>query len=245
MHGGFKNKTLCASGDPTETEPDLPLTVWVSPEEVRVGGGLPQGEVFWVWHKPSWRRLPLTLPQSCQNLHRIGETDSWRAQTKPCANQDPGERSSDHTRDWPRLACECPGVSSGVTGQRWPAAGLGALSVSVHAWDLFEEVAIIFIHSVQSLSHIRLFVTPWTAAQQASLSTTNSQSLLKLMSMELVMPCNHFILCRPLPPSIFPSIRVFSNESVLCIRWPKYWSFNFSVSPSNEYSGLILHVGKA
>ena len=95
--------------------------------------------------------------------------------------------------------------------------------------------------SVQSLSHVRLFVTPWTAAWQASLSITNSQSLLKLMSIESVMPSNHLILCCPLllPPSIFPSIRVFSNESVLHIRWPKYWSFSFSISPSNEYSGLI------
>jgi len=95
--------------------------------------------------------------------------------------------------------------------------------------------------SVQSLSHVQLFATPWTAACQASLSITNSWSLLKLMSIELVMPSNHLILCRPLllPPSIFPSIRVFSNESVLCIRWPKYWSFSFSISPSNEYSGLI------
>ena len=83
--------------------------------------------------------------------------------------------------------------------------------------------------------------TPWTAARQASLSITNSRSLLKLIPFESVMPSNHLILCRPvLPlPSIFPSIRVFSNESVLCIRWPKYWSFNFSISPSNEYSGLI------
>ena len=95
--------------------------------------------------------------------------------------------------------------------------------------------------SVQLLSHVQLFATPWTAAHQASLSITNSQSLLKLMSIELVIPSNHLILCRPLllPPSIFPSIRVFSNESVLCIRWPKYWSFSFSLSPSNEYSGLI------
>ena len=95
--------------------------------------------------------------------------------------------------------------------------------------------------SVQSLSHVRLFVTPWTAARQASLSITNSRSLLKLMSIKLVMPSNHLILCRPLllPPSIFPSIRVFSNESVLHIRWPKYWSFSLSISPSNEYSGLI------
>ena len=84
-------------------------------------------------------------------------------------------------------------------------------------------------------------MTPWTAAHQVSLSITNSQSLLKLMSIELVMPSNHLIFCRPLlfPPSIFPSIRVFSNESFLCIRWPKYWSFSFSISPSNEYSGLI------
>ena len=95
--------------------------------------------------------------------------------------------------------------------------------------------------SVQSLSRVRLFETPWTAAVQASLSITNSQSLLKLMSIESVMPSNHLILCRPLflPLSIFPSIRVFSNESVLCIRWPKYWSFSFSISPSNEHSGLI------
>ena len=95
--------------------------------------------------------------------------------------------------------------------------------------------------SVQLLSRIRLFVTPWTTAFQAYLSITNSWSLLKLMSIELVMPSNHLILCRPLLllPSIFPSVRVFSNESVFCIRWPKYWSFSFSISPSNEYSGLI------
>ena len=90
-------------------------------------------------------------------------------------------------------------------------------------------------------SRVQLFVTPWTSAHQASLSITNSWSLLKLMSIELVMPSNHLILCHPLSllPSIFPSIRVFSNESVLRIRWPKYWSFSFSISPSNEYSGLI------
>ena len=84
-------------------------------------------------------------------------------------------------------------------------------------------------------------MTPWTAACQASLSITNSRSLLRFMSIELVTPSNHFILCRPLflPPSIFPSIRVFSNESVLYIRWPKYWSFSFNISPSNEYPGLI------
>ena len=95
--------------------------------------------------------------------------------------------------------------------------------------------------SVQLLSCVRLFVTPWTAAHQASLSITNSRSLLKLMSIEPVMPSNHLILCHPLChlPSIFPSIRVFSKESVLHIRWSKYWSFSFSICPSNEYSGLI------
>ena len=95
--------------------------------------------------------------------------------------------------------------------------------------------------TVQSLSRVQLFATPWTAARQASLSITISQSLLKLMSTESVMPSNHLVLCRPLllPPSIFPSIRVFSNELVLCIRWPKDWTFSFSISPSNEYSGPI------
>ena len=95
-------------------------------------------------------------------------------------------------------------------------------------------------NSIESLSCVRFFVNPWTAACQASLSITNSQSLLELMSIELVMTSNHLIFCCPhlLLPSIFPSIRVFSNESVLCIRWPKYWSFSFSISPSNEYSGL-------
>ena len=95
------------------------------------------------------------------------------------------------------------------------------------------------LHSVQSLSCVRLFATLWTAACQASLSITNSRSLLKLMSIKLVMTSNHLILCHPLlPPSVFPSIRVFSNESVLCIRWPKYWSFSFSISPLGFPLGL-------
>ena len=94
---------------------------------------------------------------------------------------------------------------------------------------------------VKSLSHVRLFATPWTAACQASMSITNSQSLLKLMFIESVMPSNNLVLCRPLLllHSIFPRIRVFSNESALHIRWPKYWSFSFNISPSNEHSGLI------
>ena len=94
---------------------------------------------------------------------------------------------------------------------------------------------------IQLHNRVQLFVTPWTAAHQASLSITNSQSLLKLMSIESVMPSDHLILCHPLLllPSTFPSIRVFTNELALCIRWPKYWSFSFNISPSNEHSGLI------
>ena len=97
------------------------------------------------------------------------------------------------------------------------------------------------ISSVQPLSHVQLFAAPWTATRQASLSITNSWSLLKLMSIESVMPSSHLILCHPLLllPSVFPSIRVFSNESVLGIRWPKYWNFSFSIISSNEHSGLI------
>ena len=108
-----------------------------------------------------------------------------------------------------------------------------AIESWTHAW--FPVVV------VRSLSHVQLFATPWTAACQASLSFTISWSLLKLMSIESVMPSNHLILCRPLLllPSIFPSIRVFSNESTLHIRWPKYWSFSSNISPSNEHSGLI------
>jgi len=99
----------------------------------------------------------------------------------------------------------------------------------------------VWFSSVEWLSHVWAFVTPWTAALQASLCITNSWSLLKLMSIESVMASNHLILCHPLLllPSILPSIRVFSSESALLIRWPKYWSFSFSISPSNEYSGLI------
>ena len=109
-------------------------------------------------------------------------------------------------------------------------------------WKFYLKPRLAFeISSVQSLSHFRLFATPWTAAHQASLSITNYRSLLKLMSTESMIPSNHLILCCPLflLPLIFPSIRVFSNESVLCIRWQKYWNFSFSISPSNEYSGLI------
>ena len=108
-------------------------------------------------------------------------------------------------------------------------------------WGLFSGLHPASLQSVQSLSCVQLFATPWTAARQASLYITNSRSLVKLMSFESVMPSNHLILCRPLflLPSIFTSIKVFSNEEALHIRWPKYWSVNFSISPSDEYSGLI------
>ena len=111
---------------------------------------------------------------------------------------------------------------------------------------IWEKVTLFFdsLSSVQSLSRGQLFVTSWTAARQASLSNTNSRSLLKPMSIESVMPSKHLILCHSLllPPSIFPSIRVFSNESALRIRWPKYWSFSFNISPSNEHPGLIFRM---
>ena len=114
-------------------------------------------------------------------------------------------------------------------------------STSSHSF--FSSVRFFLSHYSSSVqfSHVQLFATPWTATCQASLCIPNSQSLLKLMSIESVMPSNHLILCHPLllPPSIILSFRVFSNESVLCIRWPKYWSFSFSISPSNEYSRLI------
>ena len=105
----------------------------------------------------------------------------------------------------------------------------------------FTDSLLVQFSSVQSLSRVQLFVTPWTAAHQLSLSITNCRSLLKLMSIESVMPSNHLILCRPLLllPSIFPSIRVFSDELALRTRWPKYWSLSFNISPSNEYSGSI------
>ena len=126
------------------------------------------------------------------------------------------------------------GVESGPLRVKLPSANHWTPG---NYWVFFKTSVIV----LQFLSHVQLFAPPWTAANQASLSITNSQSLLKLMSIKSVMPSNHLILCCPhlFRPSIFPSIRVFSNESALCIRWPKYWSFSFSISPSNEHPGLI------
>ena len=128
-----------------------------------------------------------------------------------------------------------------LTNTEITGSGGLALSASLPRMLSVEKGGWPYGQSVQSLSRVRLFVTPWTAAHWASLSIINSRSLLKLMFIKSVMPSNHLILCCPLllPPSIFPSIRVFSSKSVLHIRWPKYWSFSLSISPSNEYSGLI------
>ena len=121
-----------------------------------------------------------------------------------------------------------------VTKSPPPLSNMLAWSLIYHIYNLS------FFSSVQSLSHVQLFATPWTTARQASLSITNSQSPPKPMYIKSVMSSNHLILCCPLLlPSIFPSIRVFSNESALCIRWPMYWSFSFNISPSNEHPGLI------
>ena len=137
----------------------------------------------------------------------------------------------------------CPTLRDPIDGSPPGSSVPGILQARILEW-----IAIPFctwvsyqFSSVQSLSRVRLFVTPWTAALQASLSIDNSRSLLKLMSIESVMQSNHLIVCRPLLllPPVFPIFRVFSNKSVLCIRWSKYWSFSFCISPSNEYLGLI------
>ena len=131
----------CANQDPETPHRLRKNCVWVSPVEVWVSNGLLQRyglwiQQTWVWHKLSWRRLTLIPPKNHWNLHRTGETDTWRAQTKPCAHQDPGEWSSDPTRDWPRHTHECPGVSGRGECAWWPAAGSGVVSAPVAAWDL-------------------------------------------------------------------------------------------------------------
>ena len=139
-----------------------------------------------------------------------------------------------------------PGVENGNSLQyTWLENSIGRGAWRATVWGVMHSITISKQIPVvlQSLSHVQLFVTPWTAAHQASLSFTITQSLLRLTSIESVMPSNQLILCRPLllPPSISPSIRVFPNESVLRFRWPQDWSFSFSLSPSSEYSGPISH----
>ena len=195
----------------------------------RPGCGIsPPGEgCHWPYHRAARTytgQKKQTLGGHKQNLVQTGTQEKGAAitqETDPDLPVNVRESSTESwvgsglLQGWGHWVCQC------VYGIFWRRLPLSSFS------------------SVQSLSHVWLFATPWTAAQQASLSITNSWSLLKLMSMELVKPSNHLILCHPLPLSIFPSIRVFSKESVLWIRWPKYWSFSFNVSPSKEDSRLI------
>ena len=163
-------------------------------------------------------------------------SDSLQPYSPPCTLAHQATLSMGFCRQeyWSGLPCPPPGDL--------PNPGMEPVSLTSALAGRFFTTSTIWEGSSVQFSHcrVRLFAAPWTAAHQASLSITNSQSLFKLMSMESVMSSNHLILCRPLLllPSIFPSIRVFSNESVLPTRWPKYWSFSFSISPSNVYSGL-------
>ena len=186
----------------------------------------------WLRLAPSYLDpLPSSSPTlSCSSCLQNSVESEWWGQDTFLAMQESPALYSNSSDTFPWFSC-----FAGRFFTFWATkeAGLVPVVINSHGFSLFS--------SVQPLSRVWLFVTPRTAAHQASLSVTNSWNLLKLMSTELVMPSNHLILCRPLLilPSILPSIRVFSNESVLCIRWPKYWSFSFSISPSNEYSWLI------
>ena len=173
----------------------------------------------------------------------LGITDAQ----KMCSKYMNGCMTGIATVATPKLHSGSSGVHATKNIQKPDSCSPELKEASQKAGHLGEEkrtplsFALLDSQSVQSLSHIQLFATPWTAARQASLSIINSQSSPKLMSIESVIPSNHLILCCPflLLPSIFPNIRIFSNELALGIRWPKYWHFSFSISPSNEYSGLI------
>ena len=173
------------------------------------------------WRR-KWQATPIFLPGKAHGWRSLAGYSPWGRK-----ESDTTERLT-HTHDVSQFS---PSLAPDSIGCMRSFNYLLLFSVNLK----------ISIGSVQSLSRVQLFATPRTAAHQASQSITNSWSLLKLMSIESVMPSNRLILCCPLllPPSIFPSIRVFSNESVLCIRWPKYWHFNFSISLSSEYLGLI------
>ena len=150
----------------------------------------------------------------------------------------PSSRGSSWPRDRTRVSC-----GSCTAGGFFTAEPPGKPCVCVHEFYSRQKLhrsLLLYLSSVQLFSCVQLFATPWTAALQASRSITNFRNLLKLMSIQSVMPSSHLVLCHPLLlPSTFPSIRVFSNESTLCMRWPKCWGFSFNISPSNEFSGLI------
>ena len=216
---------------------------------------------LWHIHRMEYPVIILMMTESYQGLKRYGGSLMHISKWKKPVWKDYLLYDSCYMTFWKRQDCKDSKklvVAKGLReGERNEYVEHGILS----AWKLFCVIPQWWPHdsmhlsklielyntksdqfsSVQSLSHVQLFVTALTAACQASLSITNSQSLLKCMSIESVMPPDHLILCCPplFLPSIFPSIRVFSSESVICIRWPKYWSFNFNISPSNEYSGLI------
>ena len=181
-----------------------------------------------------FRRDQINLPSKCPvstERHSVKKKNRVKGQK---INLRVGEKGFPPTESDPKYCSTCSEIHShppfhflGGNAPKLPSLKQGPPSTS--------------FSSVQSLNRVRLFVDPWTAAHEVSLSIISSWSLCKLMSIKSVMPSNHLILCHPLflPPSIFPSIRIFSSESVLHIRWPKYWSFSFSINPSNEYSGLI------
>ena len=206
----------------------------------------------WYWKAKKKRNSNVLFQNFClkMNLERVGKDGGWSRLRKGCCIiltsellmekrwvRSDGRRKFGHIEERKsevRLMDWIISLSLNLYVE------ILTLSISycdcIFGGKFFKEVS-----SVQSLGCVRLFVTPWAAAHQASLSITNSQRLLKLKSMESMMPSSHLILCWPLLllPSVFPSIRVFSNESVLHIRWPKYWRFSFSIGPSNEYSWLI------
>ena len=180
--------------------------------------------------------------------HSYGELQNGKeARDKPCRTQDRTESKKSVWSSVPQVAMSFTrldrlSVEDPVTPRCFQLSGHASQAHDLHSTHCCHSVSRINLEVVvvQWLSRVQLFVTLWTAARQASLSITNSRSLPKLMSIQSVMPSNHLISCHPLLlPSIFPSIRGFSNESAPRSRWPKYWSFSFSVSPSNEYSGLI------
>ena len=197
------------------------LTHWKRPwcwERLKAGGeGDDRGPDGWMHHRLNGRE------NLCKFHEIMKDKEAWHAAVHGFA------------KSWTQLSDWTDETESRlVVAQGW---GLREQGVTIN--EFLKNV--LKFSSVQSLSCVRLFATPWTTACQASLSITSSQNLLKLMPTEWLMPSNHLILCYPLLllPSIFPSSRVFSNESVLRIRWPKYWSFSFSISPFNEYLGLI------
>ena len=197
----------CVHQDPETPQRLSQNCVWVSPVKVQVSSGLQQGNRHWVhqtWvcHNSSWRRSPLTPPESHQNWHRTGETDSCRAQTELCVLQDPGERISDHKSDWPRLAHECPGVSGRGVGRWGPAAGLRELSAAVHSWDLLKEVTIIFITST--------IVRPQVNQQRGTKPTHQQKIGLKIYWAPPIRTRPSFPFSRSLPSGRFHKPLSFS-----------------------------------